>query len=140
MLMRKCPRCGKVIKQGDPCCSVSEKNKEYDRFHRNKESRAVYKDKRWEVARKQCREKANDIDLFYLYKNKKIKKGTLAHHIVEVTEDKEKAYDVNNLVWLTEASHAAIHKAYNISRLEKIKMQKLLLKLKNSYEGVGQKV
>lgn len=47
----------------------------------------------------------------------------LVHHIVEVSEDMELAYDIDNLVYVGSASHKAIHDAY---KKDKEKMQRIL--------------
>lgn len=60
--------------------------------------------------------------------------GRLSHHIIPVGDDLGRAYDPGNLLWVSDASHAVIHRAYDASDEEKKKMQRLLFSLKR--EGV----
>lgn len=58
----------------------------------------------------------------------------LVHHIVEVSEVPELAYDIDNLVYVGSASHKAIHDAY---KNEKEKMQRILREAKERLMRAG---
>lgn len=109
-----------------------ERNKNYDKFSRNKDSASFYATGQWKKLTKECREKFKGLDIYSYYINNEIVYGNLSHHIIELVEDKSKAYDLNNLIWLSDNSHTVVHTAYKCG--EKIKMQKLLKNLIDMYE------
>lgn len=59
-----------------------------------------------------CRDRFNGIDIYNYFKTREIISGTLANHIVEVTEDKDLMFDINNLIWISDTSHREIHNRY----------------------------
>lgn len=59
--------------------------------------------------------------------NKRITPCDMVHHIVEVSEDKSKAYDVNNLIGLCNSCHATVHSEYeNKKKLMQEKLKELI--------------
>lgn len=105
----------------------------YDQYQR--ENHFVYTDKRWSVLKAKCKGRANGIDLYHYYKTGRIVEGSLAHHIVEVSEDISKAYDIDNLFWLTPKSHQEIHALYKRNKQVKEDTQRLLLKINKNLMG-----
>jgi hypothetical protein len=108
-----------------------ERNKNYDKFSRNKDSASFYSTGRWKKLTKTCANKFNGMDIYEYYINGEIVSGNLSHHIIEIIEDKSKAYDIDNLVWLSDGSHSLVHVAYNNG--EKEEMQTLLKELIERY-------
>lgn len=125
-MLKKLCKCGKIIPITEKQCEECRRKyqKSYDRYSRSNQE--VYKDKRWTVLRQLCRENAGGIDLYHLYKYKEIIPGTLAHHIVEVSEDMERAFDIENLFWLSDRSHKEVHAIYERGKDSKEELQKLL--------------
>ncbi|MCI5643823.1 MAG: hypothetical protein MR285_06925, partial [Peptoniphilus sp.] len=136
-MLKKLCKCGKAIPITDKMCKecASKYHKSYDKYKR--ENHNVYTDSRWAKVKNVCRSRACGIDLWHYYKTGKIIEGRLAHHIVEVSDDISKAYDVDNLFWLTDKSHQEIHSLYNKNPESKLKTQALLLKLNKNGTGVG---
>ena len=134
MLTKLCGHCGRTIKINEQCSCQKARHKEYDKLHRNKESAAVYHDKRWRILSNECKRKCNGLDYYALITRHKIVKGALAHHIVEITEDMTKAYDQDNLIYVSEKSHKRIHEVYKKSPEAKKEMQ---AKLRSILTGVG---
>ncbi|WP_455256638.1 hypothetical protein [Peptoniphilus asaccharolyticus] len=83
-----------------------------------------------------CKSRANGIDLYHYHKTGRIIKGTLAHHIIEVSDDMSKAFDLHNLFWLSDKSHKEIHAIYNKSLKDKQELQGVLLRLNKGMTGV----
>lgn len=141
MLYKICPGCkdkyeyvSKHSKCSNGCMekAKSERNKNYDKFSRDKESAAFYATGRWKKLTKLCCNKFNGLDIYAYYIDGMVISGELSHHVIEVSEDMSKAYDLVNLVWLSDGSHKAIHIAYRNG--EKKEMQKILNDLINRYE------
>lgn len=141
MLFKLCPYCGIKVQQDQEDCinKCKEKrnklrNKEYDLYNRDKESAKIYRDKRWAKLTQQCKSKFDGIDIYQLYKYNKLIYGELSHHIKEVKEDKKRIYDINNLIYLSNKSHAEIHTAYKKSKEDKLAMQAYLFKIVQRYK------
>ena len=74
MLTTICGRCGRVIKQGGRCPCELERQREYDRDNRNRESAAFYHSKSWSHLQKAVAARAGYQDeyvKFYLIVNGK---------------------------------------------------------------------
>lgn len=132
-------RCGQRIPQNKKKCDkCKEKDKErvrhYDMYERkNKE---IYQSTEWGKLAEQCKIICNGLDIFLLFQENKIKKGRVAHHIVEVEEDPARIFDILNLIYLTDKSHAYIHKIYEQGKAQKQQMQQLLFEyMKKWREG-----
>lgn len=113
MLMKICGKCGKKIGINEVCSCTKERHKVYDREYRNKDNAEFYHSKSWKSMTALCKLKANGLDLYELVINNNIVKGTLSHHIDELEEDRSKALDINNLIWISDKTHSYIHSEYN---------------------------
>lgn len=132
MLYKICGKCGKKIAQGNKCSCVKERHKVYDKEFRNKESANFYHSKAWRKLTALCKLKANGLDMWELIVNKRIVKGTLSHHIEELTENKDRALDITNLIWISDKTHNFIHAEYNKSIESKKKLQEKLFSIVNN--------
>ncbi len=135
MLTKICSHCGKKIKINEVCECQKQRHKEYDKYYRNQESKAIYHSKRWLLVSQSCRQKCNGLDLYEYFINNRIVKGALSHHIIELTEDKSRAYDQTNLIFLSNKSHKKVHFFYKKSEEDKKKMQTLLFAILNKIKG-----
>lgn len=137
MLTKVCTRCGaRYTGRTCPQCEA-KRQKQYDEFGRNKESQALYHSKEWRWLAGECKEQCAGLDLFQFYEHGRIVMGRLAHHIVPVIDNRKRQYDLSNLIWLSDASHAAIHRAYESSPEDKIKMQKKLFSFLKKFRKTG---
>lgn len=141
MLFKLCPYCGiKVPYDMEDCINKCKekrnklRNKEYDLYNRDKESTKIYRDKRWLKLTGQCKNKFDGLDIYQLYKHNKIVYGDLSHHIIEVKEDKKRVFDISNLIYVSNKSHAEIHTAYKKSKEDKLDMQAYLFKIVQRYK------
>lgn len=132
MLMKICGRCGKKIAQGSKYSCVKERHKLYDKEYRNKNAANFYHSKAWKEMTKLCKLKANGLDLYELVINKRIIKGTLSHHIEELEDNRARALDITNLIWVSDKTHAFIHSEYNKSLENKRKLQQKLFLIVNN--------
>jgi len=140
MLYKTCSTCkekyeyiSKHSKCSNGCMDKDKKecNKNYDKFSRNKESASFYATSRWKKLTKLCANKFNGLDIYAYYIDGVITSGSLSHHIIELIEVKDKAYELDNLIWLSDSSHALVGVAYKNG--EKTEMQELLKELIERY-------
>ena len=131
MLMKVCGKCGKKIEATKTCECAKSRHKVYDREYRNKEHAEFYNSKAWKQLTKLCKLQANGLDMYELEVNGKIVKGTLSHHIEELEDNKDRALDITNLIWVSEKTHNFIHAEYNKSKDNKNKLKALLFKIIN---------
>lgn len=140
MIKVKCDYCGKYKGYGDDCScdgkkrAKAKRQKFYDQNNRNKKSKRIYATSRWQKTREQCKLKYYGLDLYELYKYGNISPGSLSHHIIEITEDPERIYDIENLIYLSKSNHNEIHSAYNDSPKAKKKMQDFLFSIIKRFE------
>ncbi|WP_427112986.1 hypothetical protein [Megasphaera sueciensis] len=127
MLTRICLYCGKQYSEGSTCICNHNRHKEYDTYRRNTIGKVVYHSKLWKPIRMQVKQRAAGLDEYAKVIEHHIVKGTIAHHIIPVEENPQRAFDVHNLIYVSARTHAAIHAAYNKSVQDKVKMQKVLL-------------
>ena len=92
-----------------------------------------YHSKAWKSMTALCKLKANGLDLYELVINNNIVKGTLSHHIDELEEDRSKALDINNLIWISDKTHSYIHSEYNKNLESKNKMKEVLFNIIKNY-------
>ncbi|MEA5085090.1 MAG: hypothetical protein VB018_13230 [Lachnospiraceae bacterium] len=143
MLFKICPGCNSRYELGKQCpngCmekAEKERNKYYDKHSRDKDSYAVYHSKLWPVLTQQCKTEFNGLDIYQLYKYGKVVYGQLSHHIVTVKDDITRAYDISNLIYVSDESHGEIHAEYD--KGNKQAMQDYLFKIiewyKREYKG-----
>lgn len=132
MILKFCPRCRKLHPVGEKCpngCyskyyqreNRKEENRLYDKTKRkNKE---IYHSKHWEVLRKECMGKFDNICVYTLFKYSKSIPATLVHHIVELNEDKSKAYDLDNLIPVSDLAHREIHSRYKSEDIKQVQAE-----------------
>lgn len=128
MLTKICSKCGKMYPAGKQCECQKQRHKRYDKYDRNKVNAAVYHDRQWPWLTQQCKARCNSIDMYKLMMTGRpvVTDAGLSHHIIEVDEDKNLAYDLDNLIWVGAGSHAEIHRIYNSSEEAKKELQQKL--------------
>lgn len=141
MIMKICSKCNTKYKISEECpngcgkLTRRESAKVYDRYQRKNAD--IYHDTRWISLTNQCKDRFNGIDIYQLYKYNKIVPGILSHHIEPIEDNKARAFDIENLIYLSDESHSEIHKIYNASISDKSRLQALLfLYVKRYVEGM----
>lgn len=92
-------------------------------------SQSFYQSTEWDRLREVVKASLFHIDIFEYYRTGKIVEGETVHHILEVREEWEARFDVNNLIYLTQRNHLLIHKKYKESKEAKARVQRILLGL-----------
>lgn len=120
-----CKYCGIVDKPHH--CPHSKRKTDNTRVDKK-----IYKTGRWISLRQEVLEDYNNICLWSLYVDGKIKAANVVHHIEEVLEHEDLAYEYSNLIPLEYYNHVIVHELY---RKEKVKVQELLRKMINDYKS-----
>lgn len=128
-MLKKLCKCGAKIDSTEKVCSKCRSNyhKIYDSYRR--ELADFYASSAWRRIRLLVQSRCGGIDQYHLYKTGRIIPGTLAHHIIELRDDASKALELDNLIWLSDASHHEVHALYDKSAEDKVSTQKVLKKI-----------
>lgn len=142
MIYKRCSGCGKKIPSNITCkCQVynaRQRYKEYNTKRNDKEEQKFYRSKEWV----KCKE-LRQIDLLYIdwyeyYTKGNIVQGYTLHHIDELKENKKRALDKSNLIYLTQSNHVRVHKDYLKSDKDKRNTKKILFEcLRRAKEEFG---
>ena len=125
MLQRICGYCGRIIKQGSACSCRINRHKEYDELQRDKIKAKFYKSRTWRLFAESVKARANGLDEYLLSKGQVVK-GTVAHHIQTVEERPDLKLSLENLIYVSSATHNQIHNEYDKNAESKRKMQEEL--------------
>jgi 5-methylcytosine-specific restriction endonuclease McrA len=122
MIMRICGKvgCNELVKKEDKYCEahmkqkkvfIKESHKWYKKNRDDDWEQKFYNSKHWERAR----DNALDRDKYLCkmcYREKKITKADMVHHIIELKENRELGLDEENLISLCDACHKKVHAKY----------------------------
>lgn len=117
-----CKYCGIVDKPHH--CPHSRKT------NNSRVDKKIYKNPIWLQLRADVMENYNNICLWSLYVDGKIVHADEVHHIVEVLDNAELAYEYSNLIPLEFYNHKRVHKLY---KRDKKKVQGILRCMLNDY-------
>lgn len=92
-----------------PGTSKAEANRRYDRTRRDAASKAFYRTRAWQGVRqiKLRRDPACEL----CRAQGRLVQATHVHHVIEISVDRSKALDVDNLQSLCSPCHTRLHKA-----------------------------
>lgn len=111
-IYKRCGRCGKRLPTGTTCDCIKSRHREYDRFGRDRKSKAFYISHEWERIRKTVLELDEGIDV-YLYMTKgEVTAADTVHHITPLRDDWSKRCSVDNLISLNHDTHSMIEQLY----------------------------
>lgn len=130
MLMRICSACGRQVRVGESCPCLKERQKSYDRDNRNKKAASLYHSRPWQLLQLAVKSRAQYIDEYVMYYEKRMTAGRIAHHIIPVDERPDLALNPQNLVYVSDKTHKMIHDAYRKGGKEKAAMQAKLARIR----------
>lgn len=130
MLMRICSACGRQVRVGESCPCLRERQKSYDRDNRNKKAASLYHSRPWQLLQLAVKSRAQYIDEYVMYYEKRMTAGRIAHHIIPVDERPDLALNPQNLVYVSDKTHKLIHDAYKRGGKEKAAMQARLARIR----------
>lgn len=125
MLMRQCI-CGRLVRQGEQCICRREANhkswRRYDQEKRDRLRAEFYHSVAWRRMTEAVRARAAGLDEWALADGR-LERGAICHHIEELKDTPALSLDINNLIYVSAASHKKIHKEYEASEERKEKMK-----------------
>lgn len=130
MLMRICSACGRQVRVGESCSCLKERQKSYDRDNRNKKAASLYHSRPWQLLQLAVKSRAQYIDEYVMYYEKRMTAGRIAHHIIPVDERPDLALNPQNLIYVSDKTHKMIHDAYKKGGKEKAAMQARLARIR----------
>ena len=104
--------------------------KTYRKTDRNRADKKIYKTARYQRLREDILDDYNHICLWSLYVDSKIETANEAHHIVEILDNEDLAYEYENLIPLEGYNHDKVHELY---KRDKARVQSLLKKMCKYY-------
>jgi hypothetical protein len=134
MLTTICGRCGRVIRQGERCKCEADRQREYDRDNRNRESASFYHSKSWKLLQQAVASRAGYTDEYLRYYKGRIQQGRIAHHIAPVDERPDLRLDGRNIIYVSDKTHQMIHAEYGKGEREKREMMMRLYRIRMDAE------
>ncbi|MBC2576566.1 HNH endonuclease [Peptostreptococcus canis] len=141
MALTKLCKCGAKVKVGEVCkvCGY-DRHKAYDKL-RDEKTKKFYKSSQWTNLAKQTKQRYYNIDIYQLYKYRRLVPSDMVHHIIPVKEDWNKRLDPDYLIPLSNKSHAEVEREYDKGYEYKIaKARELIEFLRRFREGDIKKV
>ncbi|MDR6883125.1 HNH endonuclease signature motif containing protein [Bacillus sp. 3255] len=86
----------------------TEEDRYYDKFKRDKDSKAFYNSTDWQKVRKQALTRDNYL-CRRCFSKKKLVPADMVHHIIPLRDDREKGLDLDNLESLCNSCHNTVH-------------------------------
>ena len=96
---------------------MTDTNRYYDKYKRDKNSRAFYKSKEWQDVRELALKRDNYLCQRCL-KDKKLKKADLVHHIVPLKDDATLRSKLSNLESICHKCHNIEHKVIDNNKVK----------------------
>lgn len=135
-LKRYCkkPGCNCLIEYKEKYCekhkkeqgeTEKERHKYYDTHKRNIGAKKFYNSAAWRGVREQALIRDNYIDRYLFEEKGVIKTADTVHHIIELQEDYEKGLDLDNLISVSDDTHAKISQIYKNPEKRKELQEKL---------------
>ena len=131
MLMKIC-KCGRKLKQEEKCECEKKRYKKYNEEYRDRIKATFYGSESWRKLSEKVKARATGLDEYVLKYESRIEKGKIAHHIIEFEENEEMSMKEENLIYVSERTHAMIHSEYKKSEKSKIEMQKKLISIREN--------
>lgn len=112
------------------CEAKIKKKIEKSKSNNNRTDAKIYNTTKWKKLRNYILEEYNNIDLFSYYVIGKVSIANNVHHIVEICDKQDIAYDWDNLIPLGEYTHKKIvHKIYKYNIDIKKELQQMLINI-----------
>ncbi|HBJ1649403.1 TPA: hypothetical protein LA457_000372 [Clostridium botulinum] len=105
--------CGRIHDRAYECSAKKKAKLDKSRRDRSRLDNKIYSSNKWRKLRDNIMDDYNSIDLFSYYIFGRVEVAETVHHIVEICEDIDLAYDWDNLIPLSNYIHRPIvHKLY----------------------------
>ena len=137
MLKKICNKCGRKINVNEKCecneASRRESYKIYNEKYRDRVAQTFYNSRAWRRVREAVKARAGGVDEYVRETEGRLERGDIAHHIEEISERPELSLEMENVIYVSEATHNKIHAEYKRGGLKAAIMK---TKLKQAMGGV----
>lgn len=110
-IYKRCSRCNARIPSGTTCGCRRERQKEYDKHSRDKESKKFYDSAEWIRTKNRILE-LDGMDVYLFMKTGRMLAADTVHHIVPLKDDWSRRLDADNLMSLSSETHSRIERGY----------------------------
>lgn len=112
MINRICSRCGRILPVGERCSCQPAYRRDYNRFRRDKKIQQFRASAEWRRVRQQVIERDNGTDQYVLHTTGALRPGFSVHHIIPLSDDWSQRLNPDNLICLSDDTHASIEYRY----------------------------
>lgn len=127
MINRICSRCGKILPVGQRCTCQPAYRRDYNRFRRDKRIQQFRASDEWKRVRQAVIERDEGLDQYVLHETGELRAGFSVHHIIPLSEDWDRRIDMDNLILLSDDTHASIE--YKYKTKQRAALQSLLFSI-----------
>ncbi len=118
-----CPVCGRIHDRNYICEAKKKRQLDKSKRDRSRLDSKIYSSSKWKKLRDNIMDDYNSIDLFSYYIFGRVEVAETVHHIIEICEREDLAYDEDNLIPLSNYIHRQIvHKLYKTKCKEQIQL------------------
>jgi len=119
-LMKFCDKCKTKYPYEEKCpnkCKAKAK-KEADSYYttHQRAHNSFYESKAWRKLRLVAINRFDGLCLWSYVKHKRVVRGTVVHHIVEIKDDMNRSLDIDNLIPMSDEAHREIHQLYKTDK------------------------
>lgn len=123
MINKICSRCGRILPVGERCSCQPAYRRDYNKFRRDKKVSAFRASAEWRAMRQQIIERDNGTDQYVLHTTGALRPGFSVHHIIPLSDDWSQRLNPNNLICLSDDTHASIEYRYKTKHKEDIQRE-----------------
>lgn len=136
-IRKQCSRCGKWIASGSKCDCMKQRHKEYDSRYRDKQAAAFYHSAAWIRTRDYVLSLDNGCDVYLYMTTGQIVAADTVHHITPLSDDRNRALDIDNLISLSADTHSMIERRYRQDKHAAMnELYEMLKKYRRHADGV----
>lgn len=134
-IYKRCTRCYTRLPSGTRCSCQKGRQKEYDKYTRDRQSTQFYNSKEWEFARQATLALDKGIDVYIYITTGKVILADTVHHIEPLKDNWDRRCDIDNLISLASDTHSTVEQMY--LKDKKGMMNKMYKVLKEYRNGKG---
>ena len=119
-IFKRCDRCHKRLKPGTTCDCVKTARREQ---RAGKETEKEYGTTPWKVKRDAVKQSCGNMDALLFFRSGQVVPADMVHHIIPLKERRDLWLDDNNLIPLSDATHAEVERVYESGEESKRQQQ-----------------
>ncbi|MCD8124263.1 MAG: HNH endonuclease [Lachnospiraceae bacterium] len=137
-IYKRCSCCGRRLAPTEQCTCIRRRhNKEYDKYSRDRRSKAFYHSAEWTRTRQAALDLDGGIDVYLYMTTGEVVAADTVHHIRPLRTHWEKRLSLDNLMSLSSDTHSRIEKQYETDEAGMIKRLSAMLRAYRDPQGAG---